>query len=277
MEKKHPTNDFNVIDLMNLLEVNLEDAKIHLAIKSTTCPLDEYLAGTFENWQSIQTRRNFERKWIISLIQSSANNIWMFAGIFESIDTKFDKSLDNYKYQTKLTNKAEALNGRLFVKFKRPGRASYLNAENYLHDLKIHEIIPEKFKHADFSNYRSVDLSWKSLDNIISNEITSWKNALSSVSGIYLISDTQSGRMYVGSANGQDGLWGRWKNYIETFHGGNQTFKKMFKKEGIRPFQDFRFSILETHSIEISDPELISHENRWKERLMTRTFGFNEN
>jgi len=277
MEKKHSVKDFNIIDLMILLGVKPENAKIHLAVRSTTCPLDEYFAGTFEKWQSIQTRRNFERKWIISLIQTSANNVWMFAGIYESIGAQFDKSLDTYKYRTNLTNKAETLSGRLFVKFKRPGRASYLNAENYIHDIEIYEITPEKLKYPDFSSYRFVDLSWKNLETIISNEISSWKNALSCVSGIYLIADRKSGQMYVGSANGKDGLWGRWKDYVGTFHGGNQTFKKLLANKGTRPFLDFQFSILETHSLEISDPELINHENRWKERLMSRTFGFNEN
>jgi hypothetical protein len=36
------------------------------------------------------------------------------------------------------------------------------------------------------------------------------RGALSSVAGVYLISDTLDGRLYVGSASGQGSFWQRW-------------------------------------------------------------------
>ena len=95
-------------------------------------------------------------------------------------------------------------------------------------------------------------------------------NALSSVNGIYLIRDKSSGKLYVGSAYGEDGLYGRWLNYAHNGHGGNKELK------GLDPNQ-FEFSILEIIPPTSSAEEVIHRENRWKEKLGTRAFGLNAN
>lgn len=47
------------------------------------------------------------------------------------------------------------------------------------------------------------------------------KAALSSVKGFYLVSDVTTGKHYVGSAYGDQGIWSRWSAYIDSGHGGN--------------------------------------------------------
>ena len=64
-----------------------------------------------------------------------------------------------------------------------------------------------------FPGYKNVDVDFKSLQLVFAKDNQSWKNALT-VKGIYLICDTKSGKKYVGSASGIDGIWGRWKAYL---------------------------------------------------------------
>jgi len=99
---------------------------------------------------------------------------------------------------------------------------------------------------------------------------TTWMNALSSVNGIYLIRDKSSGKLYVGSAYGEDGIYGRWLHYAHSGDGGNKELK------GLDPNQ-FEFSILEIIPPTSSPEEVIHRENRWKEKLGTRVFGLNAN
>jgi hypothetical protein len=98
----------------------------------------------------------------------------------------------------------------------------------------------------------------------------SWRHALSAVCGVYLLACQSTGRQYVGSAYGEGGFWTRWENYFRTGHGGNEGMK-------LAPESEYQVSILEIASSSMSIDEVIVMEARWKEKLLTRTFGLNRN
>jgi excinuclease UvrABC nuclease subunit len=56
---------------------------------------------------------------------------------------------------------------------------------------------------------------------------TSWRTALSSVLGIYLITDTLDGRQYVGKADGAESIRQRWSVYAANGHGNNVELKNI--------------------------------------------------
>lgn len=93
---------------------------------------------------------------------------------------------------------------------------------------------------------------------------------LSSVNGVYLIKDKISGKLYVGSAYGDQGIYGRWSAYAKNSHGENLELK------GLDP-SVFQFSILEIVPATTTADGVIERENRWKEKLGTRQFGLNKN
>jgi group I intron endonuclease len=105
----------------------------------------------------------------------------------------------------------------------------------------------------------------------------SWKTALSNVKGIYLITDISNGKLYVGSAYGNNAFWNRWKEYSENGHGGNIVLKKLIKIHGKVYADNFRFSILETRSMNAEDDSIILRENYWKHILASREHGYNAN
>ena len=110
-----------------------------------------------------------------------------------------------------------------------------------------------------------------------SHEYPSWKSVLSSVAGVYLLSDSKTGKLYVGSAYGSGGFWSRWGDYYRNYHGGNSQLKELYELGGPSAFQTFNYSILETCDIDLTADLVIEIENRWKSKLMTREFGLNEN
>jgi GIY-YIG catalytic domain len=93
----------------------------------------------------------------------------------------------------------------------------------------------------------------------------SWREVLKSVQGVYLLVCLESGKPYVGSAIGDESLWGRMKDYFETGHGGNVELKR----RGRKPYQ---FSVLE---IVNSDQGIERIEESWKRKLLSREFGLN--
>lgn len=54
-----------------------------------------------------------------------------------------------------------------------------------------------------------------------------WRTALSSVIGIYLITDTRDGRHYVGKADGDENLLQRWTAYGTNGHGNNVELRSL--------------------------------------------------
>ncbi len=98
----------------------------------------------------------------------------------------------------------------------------------------------------------------------------SWRQTLSAVSGVYLLTCPETGRRYVGSASGGNGFWGRWEDYLASGHGGN---KRMIDV----PAADYQVAILEVAASSAGPNELAEMENLWKEKLQTRRFGLNAN
>ena len=94
--------------------------------------------------------------------------------------------------------------------------------------------------------------------------LTQWR-------GIYYIFDISDRKGYVGSAYGEENLYGRWLNYTARGHGGNRLLRQ-------RDPQNFQFSILQRVSPDMDARDLIQIENSWKERLHTREpYGLNDN
>ena len=100
---------------------------------------------------------------------------------------------------------------------------------------------------------------------------------LSITKGIYLISDTKTGKLYVGSAYGENGIWGRWSNYVLTNgHGNNKTLKELLDIDATHG-NHFQFSILMLLPRTITADEAIKKERLFKNKLGTNSFGLNNN
>lgn len=96
---------------------------------------------------------------------------------------------------------------------------------------------------------------------------------------MYLITDKNNGKLYVGSATGENGmLLQRWQNYAENGHGGNVELKALIEREGFEYIkQNFQYSILENYNSKVDDESILTRESWWKETLQSRRFGYNSN
>jgi hypothetical protein len=269
-------SNFEVIDLNSFLEavgikLLIKKTKVHLACwNGREHPIDEYYAGRFKEWQEDQGRANFSCDYILSLIDIGNKN-WLFAGIYQV--TGCQAISGGFKYSTKLLTKQENLIGRLIIYHKR-SRASYIWWKDDL-VFPIIEIRREKLSIGDFPGYNSVDLSYNKLKIIIDEKVPSWNGALANIKGVYLITDTTSGKHYVGKASGEVGIWQRWSSYVKNGHGGNDELKKLLKAKGTEHRINFKYSILEIADTHASDLYILERESYWMNVLMSRKFGLN--
>ena len=269
-----------IVDVITLMdpEVTPERTKIHLATwNGEDNPIDVYLAGSFDEWQRCQTRRNFERPFVIALISLPGINKWLYAGVHASAGCEWRPDREFFYYTLQERPFCSEFNGRLVANFARPGRQSYLNAENWLDHLLVEEILPQRIRIAEFPGFRGVDLAKPDLDWVVVHGLESWRTALSSVAGVYLISDPTSGKLYVGSACGEGGIWQRWCEYVASGHGGNIELERLINEMGVARASAFRFSILEIADVHASGEDILRRESHWKNVLLTRSHGLNAN
>jgi GIY-YIG catalytic domain len=254
-----------------------KNAKVHLAVwNGREDPLDEFRAGTFDDWQCWQTKRNFQRPQVVSLIAMPEAGKWLFAGVFNSLSVKRSKKWDMWQYEMSLRPETAEMAGRLVVHFKRTARQSYLVAENWDDEMLVHSLSSEPLAVEKFPGYSNILLTKGQLDVIVRHAPESWKTALSAVCGIYVISDEETGQLYVGKACGADGFWGRWSTYSTTGHGHNTELISLLKAKGMDRAANFRFSILEIFDKQTSDEYADDRESRWKDVLKSRRpFGLN--
>ncbi len=130
----------------------------------------------------------------------------------------------------------------------------------------------------DFPGFDEVLLNYEDLVRVIENRDANrtWHTMLRSVAGVYLITETVDGNLYVGSAYGQEGILGRWANYARTKHGGNTKLRKLLADHPSR-YRSFTFSVLRTLPRSMTKNEVITVESLYKKKLGSRAFGLNEN
>lgn len=129
-----------------------------------------------------------------------------------------------------------------------------------------------------FESYDKVLLSYENLQTIVNNpkQHSMWKKELSRVAAVYLIADRKTGKLYVGSATGDnDGLWGRWSTYAKTGHGGNKELMSLTDKSDYA--LNFQFSILKVFPLKHDPYDVLKYEKLYKEKLLSIQFGLNDN
>lgn len=97
-----------------------------------------------------------------------------------------------------------------------------------------------------------------------------WKEMLRESRGVYLLACPRTREHYVGSASGQDGFLGRWRDYVANSHGGNVALRN-------RDPSDYLVSVLEVAASSATSQDIINLETTWKLKLHSRDIGLTRN
>lgn len=267
----------SLIDFLRLygIDVNRASYKIHLATGNEYPPLEAFYSGTFKEWQENQAQKNFQCDHVIGLIGLSPSK-WLFAGVYQILDCELRDGRCFYS-SSLLPGQSDVI-GRIIVEHNRRSRASYLwGKESTESDYMVAELREKPMSVGDFPGYHATTVSYSLLKTIVTQSLPSWKGALSNLKGVYLIVDTSNGKQYVGSALGGDGLWQRWSEYVHTGHGGNKELRAVLTKKGSEHVSKFQYSILEIADSYASDYYVRERESYWKNALLSKQFGYNQN
>ncbi|MEQ8745518.1 GIY-YIG nuclease family protein [Pyruvatibacter sp.] len=257
---------------------DVETYKLHFARwNQESQPLEVWARDRreWQGWQEYRPARNeFNRPFIFALIQFyHETDSWLFGGVYRVVDRLPER------YVIELTDQGQGFRGRLKIGSTYRQRATRVNFENHYDDLEVQEIFREPYSGRAFPGFEDIDLSFEELEALVRNDRADWKAALASVKGIYLLTDTTTGKRYVGSAYGDEGIWSRWSSYISSGHGGNAELRALATDPSLEYCRrSFRFALLEYRSNRTPDEVIIGRENFWKRILLTRgEHGLNRN
>lgn len=275
-------------------EILLEDL-LHILEKETTSPIkikfnqhngfsdpmDLYKANPDEinnQWLFWRNKmRYFDVGDIAVCFLKLSNETWLLTTIKKV--TKELNVLNNINYEGKELKEYEQFFGRVIVKYHKSHQTQLRHYKSIKDKLIVIQILPTLFDGEDFPGYDKVRLSYSQLKTIIDRNKRDWIAALENQKAVYLITDTHTGKLYVGSATSERGmLLQRWKNYVSNGHGGNIGLIELVKKEGFDYVKKyFQYSILENYNAKVDDDIILSRESWWKEIFKSREFGYNKN
>ena len=215
-------------------------------------------------------------------------NYYIFGGLYK-IEKIIPEVFDCVGYKLTLMDDLKDLRRRVVIKTKvSVGQSINRLYDNVIKNLKqddkalkpeIYEVLPPKIID-DFPGFNNVLLTHKELQYIFKNDAPEWRRQLSSVKGVYCVTDTSNGKLYIGSAYGEyAGIWQRWSEYanLKNMTGGNKVFKN-YKKHNINYIpNNFTYSILEIFDTKTPDDKIIERESFWKDVFKSRKFGMNNN
>lgn len=229
--------------------------------------------------------RNIYTKYCLQFIRldkDSKYNRWLFLGAFENrgIVVREDR---NELYDLVPIDRFSSFNERLVIAYqKHQGDTQAKIDIRLIKDLKVVEILENRYAKANrqFDGYDCVSLSFAELKSIINANVDNWRELLSNINAVYVITDLSNGKLYIGSTYGKKGVWQRWSCYVETDgHGNNVELKQIIEKDPNYAIKHFQFSIIETF---LNDDDKNKHiqerERYWKEVLNTFSpHGYNDN
>ncbi|MCL1979885.1 MAG: GIY-YIG nuclease family protein [Proteobacteria bacterium] len=229
---------------------------------------------TYQNGQGKDVFKDVD--YIASFIGEGSGTLSRFVGIFKITGKKeLDKPTQMgsfFIYEMEDIEGFEDLKERVIIKW-----SNAISWHQWIkNEMEVIEIHPG-LHYKQFTDYFDFILNFEELKDIVTNEYIDWKRMLSATKGIYLISDTKTGKLYVGSAYGENGIWGRWSEYVKTNgHGGNKTLKGLIENDPTYG-NHFQFSVLMLLQRTITPDEAIKKERLFKDKLGTNSFGLNNN
>lgn len=227
--------------------------------------------------------RNISTKYCLQFIRLDKDQKWeqwLFLGAYENCGVK--SFADGHQmYDLKLMDRFSHFVERLIVEYKKiqgPKQAK-IKIEN-IETIPVVFVLEKKYIQVNkpFEGYDKISLSFKELKTIIKGNADNWRILLENINCVYAITDSLTGKVYIGSTYGYNGVWQRWSCYVDTNgHGGDVVLKDLIEKD-TNYGNNFVFTVIECFFNRDGNASyILERETYWKQVFTTRIFGNNRN
>ncbi len=227
-------------------------------------------------WGWYGNKKNFNvGQTVFSFIKMSYDE-WLFISAAEIIDIP-----EASRAKVRIIEKYKPLFGRLVIRYYKGNTyARYVfRMDKIIDNCMVKEILPCQYNGEQFEGYDRVHLPFYKLSDVFHGKIMpTYYEALKKVTGIYCLTDTKTGKLYIGSATGGEGVAGRWGNYLDSKHGGNKKLIALYNDKGSAYFEEnFTYTLIEYFGLSYDPSKIIEREQYWKMCLNTIKSGYNDN
>lgn len=283
----------SIAKILNLTEEQINNSKIEVNTSpGSNAPLymEDWLSlddevkesGIHEcsywGWKSKKARNFAVGQVVFSFIRLSysASDEWLFVSAGKILEIPHCA-----RAKVEIIDEYKPFFGRLVMKYKKTDTfGNYIfNASTILSECTVKEILPVLYTGEKFEGYDKVHLPFRRLSDIFSGKIMpEYCDALKSITGVYCLTDTNTGKLYIGSATGSEGVAQRWGNYFDSKHGGNKRLIELHKEKGDEYFEKyFTYSLIEYFGLSYDPEKVKEREQYWKKCFSTIQNGYNDN
>jgi hypothetical protein len=229
----------------------------------------------YQSTQRVENQSKLKAEYWASFVGTPADET-LFVGVYRVASPRLldkdtpmphmdgiDAAGSCHVYDLALEEKLGDLIGKLLIDWG-PGERAFIQRADQ-QDKRVTELRAE-FKEPNFPGFLNFIEPLSRLDKLPRG----WITVLQTSKGIYLLTCPKTKEQYVGKAEGEDGFWGRWHEYIRTGHGGNVALKS-------RDPSDYQVSILEVAGTAAAQDDIAKMEVQWKTKLQSREMGLNRN
>ena len=275
--------------ILNLSEAELDNSRIELNMTEGAggiAYIDKWLSLTQAEkdsgltdcsyWGWYGNKKNFNiGQTVFSFVKMSYDE-WLFISAAEIVDIPVAS-----RAEVKILDRFVPFFGKLVMKYKKGNTyARYVfKMKNMIDNCTVKEILPCQYNGEQFEGYDRVHLPYRKLSDVFSGKIMpTYFEALKKVTGIYCLTDRKTGKLYIGSATGEEGVAQRWGSYLDSKHGGNKKLIALYKKEGSKYFEEyFTYTLIEYFGLSYDPMKILEREQYWKRCFDTINNGYNDN
>ena len=218
---------------------------------------------------------------------------WLFVGAYRILETNSQTEYDHSRGWEVAYAKAERLEEyekysfRLTLNYSLSRQWLLVN-KRFFNEIMVQTILPNSYfdEEKAFPGYENISYSYLELQQYLAQD--TWKSQLSAIYGVYVITDKKTGKLYVGSAYVNLGIYGRWSAYINSGYDKeerenstypNNQLRRLVRTKGITYMQEnFQYTLLEIFpKTEVGKQKALNREIYWKNVFLSRQFGYNDN
>lgn len=234
----------------------------------------KYHRDQFEEYFREESKHDFDN--VEYVVVFLAEDGWdsRLVGVYENKGKDWEKTkqLGHNYYNFVALSEFEKFNDRVIVDWGDNNQNPLQSWDNEKYVIRIDGYIGKNVPR--FDSYENVMLSYSELKAVLDGTDAVWTKNLQSVNCVYCIVDKSNGQLYIGSTYRSDGVWGRWKEYAQNGHGGNEKLKELVENNNDYA-NNFQWIILEILPLVVKEEPAVRRENLYKEKFCTRKFGYN--
>lgn len=274
--------------IFHLSQAEIENSKIELNLKAGaggTPFIEKWLLLTRAEkdggvtecsyWGWYGGKRNFTvGQTVFSFIRMKPDT-WLFISAGEITDMPPGRAKVN------ILGEYAPLFGRLVMSYAKGKTYSryVFRMQSVLDGCTVVELLPQPYGGEKFEGYDRVHLRYGLLEKIFHGELMpEFHAALGAVTGVYCLTDQNTGKLYIGSATGEGGVAQRWGNYLDSKHGGNKKLLALYREKGGAYFEaHFTYTLIEYFGLSYDPEKVKAREQYWKKCFDTIKHGYNDN